>query len=78
MSDEKKPVEHLHDLSVFDCPRIHYTRDDGCLTLHLGRIQIHVYGHDPFNESPEIVEVTVKEAARIRFPFLDHKEEAIS
>lgn len=60
------PEPHVYSMSVFDCPRIRIVRDAqvGCLSLFFGRITLNVYGHDPYHETPILVEQTEREASR--------------
>ena len=60
------PLAHVTSMSIFDCERIRIVRDsqEGCVSLYFGRIILNVYGHDPYNVAPEVVEQTEKEASR--------------
>lgn len=66
MAQRPSPEPHVYSMSVFDCPRIRIVRNaqNGCLSLYFGRITLNVYGHDPYHETPILVEQTERDASR--------------
>lgn len=60
------PEANLHSMSIFNSPRVIVVKGDGCLSLRLGHITINIYGADPFNVDPELVEMTEEQVAAER------------